>query len=525
MDELSYGRSRVFETTEGMGLKAAYLTAVVAAVGAVTAIDFRVFHVNSATAGFTFLVLILGLATRAGLREAITASIVSMAAYNFFFLPPVGRFTIADPQNWVALFAFLATAITASQLSSSARKKAEEARRRQQELQRMYDFSRSLMLGDEEHSLADQITRQIAEAFDVESAWYYDSATGKISKADGEETALEESRFEQVASSGRRWRNARGTALIVPVQLGKASLGSLGVAGGTVLPEVAMQAVAQLVAIAIERARSQEAANRVEATRQNEQLKSTLLDALAHEFKTPLTSVKAATSTLLASDGLNASDQRDLITVVDEEADRMTKLVSDSIELARMGTAPLTLHSEPVAPAELVTSAMQGLKALLDGREVSLAIAEGLPLVWADRQLSELALRQVLNNALKYSPASAPIEVRADESKEFVVIRVLDRGPGIPKADAERVFQKFYRGPNVRDRVAGTGLGLSIAREIVEAQGGRIWVESEAGRGATFSLSLPEARRLRSYEGQDFDRGRRAADSPGDENGAQFGGL
>src|SRR5438105_1346339 len=148
-----------------LGRRALPLLGALGAVAAVTAIDYRLLGVNSATAAFSYLLVILGLATRLGLQESIAASLASMLCYNFFFLPPVGTFTIADPQNWVALCVFLITAITASQLSTSARRKAEEARARQQEMEHVYEFSRALMLGDTERSLAGQIAQQVAKVF------------------------------------------------------------------------------------------------------------------------------------------------------------------------------------------------------------------------------------------------------------------------------------------------------------------------------------------------------------------------
>ena len=466
---------------------------VIAAVLALTAVDFRVVHANSATAGFTYLVLILALATRFGFRESITASLVSVLTYNFFFLPPVGTFTIADPQNWVALLAFLITAITASQLSSSAGKREEEARARQEELQRMYDFSRGLILGEEDYGLAQQIVKQVVGSLGAEVAWFYDCSTELTSRVDGVEPVFNRSLMAQVAETGRMWRHPERNAVIIPVRLGGASLGSLGIAGDTVPSEVALQAIAQLVAIAMERERAQRIASRVEATRENEQLKSTLLDALAHEFKTPLTSVKAATTTFLSSPDLNALEQRELLTIVNEEADRMNRLVSDSIELARIGTTPLTLHKDVVAPEELVRGAVNELRGLLDGRDLKVELSADLPAVLADRTLSELALRQILNNALKYSPARSEVRVEARQEENFVIVSVCDSGPGIRKVDQSKIFEKFYRGADVRSRVPGAGMGLNISREIIEAQGGRIVVESEVGQGARFSLTFPIA--------------------------------
>ncbi|MBV8811497.1 MAG: DUF4118 domain-containing protein [Acidobacteriaceae bacterium] len=463
---------------------------VLAAVVALTVIDFRVAHINSATAAFTYLLLILGLAARRGLSESVVASLASVLAYNFFFLPPIGTFTISDPQNWVALFAFLATAITASQLSASARRKAEEGEARRRELERMYEFSRALMVGDDEHSLGTQIIQHVSSLFDLEDVWFYDVATDSIARSSAATSPLSETLLREAARSSDLWRETQSHALVVPIRLGGQRYGSLGVSANTALPEAALQAIAQLVAIAIERARVQALASRIEATRQNEQLKSTLLDALAHEFKTPLTAIKASTTTMLSRSTLN-SLTRELLNVVDEEADHLTSLVSDAIELARIGSGPVQLHREPCSFSLLLSSGMAQLRTSLEGREVETELEPGLPLMDADPKLSELALRQLLSNAVKYSPAWSKIEVRAKEEGEFVVVEVANAGPGIPAAEQDAIFEKFYRGREARSRIAGSGMGLAITREIVEAHAGRLWVESKPGQGARFYFSLP----------------------------------
>ncbi|MFL6415214.1 MAG: ATP-binding protein [Bryobacteraceae bacterium] len=462
-----------------------------AAVALVTALA-RASHVNSATAGFTFLVLILGIATRARLSEAIAASILSVAAYNFFFLPPIGTFTIADPQNWVALLAFLVTAVTASQLSASARDRAEEARARQEELERMYRFSRALMLGEEGLPFAQQVLKQLFQCFDVTEASFYDRAANVIATSAEQPSGFEPSTLKTVSECGESWTNSSGSALVVPLKLGSSSLGSLGIAGPTIPSEVAMQSIAQLVAIAMERTHAQEIRARMEAGRESERLKATLLDALAHEFKTPLTSVKAATTTILASP-LDRADQRELVTVIDEEADRMTRLVSDSIDLARIGSAPISLKRGVYSTAEIVCSATENLRALLDSRELKVHTAPSLPLVHVDNIMTELAIRQILNNALKYSPAGSAITIDTRSENNFVVITIEDRGPGISPGEENKIFDKFYRAPSVRTRVPGTGLGLSITREIIESQGGSVALNFSAGRGATFIVTLPIA--------------------------------
>jgi two-component system sensor histidine kinase KdpD len=450
-------------------------------------------NVNSATSAFTYLLLILILATRVGLRESIVASFASMLAYNFFFLPPIGTLTIADPQNWVALFTFLATAIVASHLSSSARQKAEEARSRQKELQRMYDFSRALMLGDADRTLLKHAAQQISELFELTDVRIYNCETDSVCHATTVESPLTELLLRETAGNGRVWHHAGGSVLAVPIQLGGHTLGSLGIAGKTRLSEVALEAIAQLIAIAMERARAQETANRFETIRQNEQLKSTLLDALAHEFKTPLTSVKVATTTLLSRP--HNATEREFLAIIDEEADRMTSLVSDAIELARIGSGPVTLHREASAAGEIIYSVLSQLRALLEGRNLRLEIADNLPPLWIDKKLTELALRQLLNNALKYSPPGSPIQISAalyNEGKS-VLVKVANDGPGIPKAEQPFLFEKFYRGREVRTRIAGTGMGLNISREIIGAHGGQIWIESENDKGVQFCFTLPAA--------------------------------
>jgi two-component system, OmpR family, sensor histidine kinase KdpD len=467
------------------------LLGVLTAVLMITAFLFSL-HVNSATAGFIFLVFILALATRAKLSEAIAASFFSVAAYNFFFLPPVGTFTIADGQNWVALLAFIVTAVTASQLSANARQRAEEARERQEELERMYRFSRALMLGEEGLPFARQVLKQIFQCFGVKEASFYDRVTGCVSASPETPAEFENAVLIGVAEKGESWRSASGAALVVPLKLGSASLGSLGIAGDAIPSEVAMSSIAQLVAIAIERARAQEISARAEASRESERLKATLLDALAHEFKTPLTSVKAATTTLLSSP-LNPADQRELVTIMDGEADRMTRLVSDSIELARIGSAPISVKRQVHSAGEIVSSATDNLRGLLEDRKLRVNLHPDLPSVHVDVTMTELALRQILNNALKYSPPGSEITIDSRHERDFVLITVTDLGPGISPEEENKIFDKFYRGATVRQRVPGTGLGLSIAREIIESQGGAVLLKSEPGRGASFTLTLPVA--------------------------------
>jgi two-component system sensor histidine kinase KdpD len=296
--------------------------------------------------------------------------------------------------------------------------------------------------------------------------------------------------MREVSGTGEIWRDPLSKIIIVPVRLGGPCLGSLAVTGSDRIAELALQAIAQLVAIALERAKAHEIAARVEATRQNEQLKSTLLDALAHEFKTPLTSIKAAATSLLSRSKLEET-QRDLLVVVDEETDRLNNLVNEAIELARVGAGPVTLHRQLCFTDELISSAAAQCRELRDERDLDIKVDPDLPALQVDRRLAELALRQLLSNAFKYSPASSLVQIKAEGKGESIMISVSNVGAGIPKAEQNLIFEKFYRGRDVRASVPGTGMGLAIAREIIEAHGGRLEVRSESGEGARFWLTLP----------------------------------
>jgi two-component system sensor histidine kinase KdpD len=472
-----------------LGRRIVRLAGVLALVAAVTAFDYRL-HLNSSTAGFTFLLVILGLATRAGLEESIAASLASVVCYNMFFLPPVGALTIADSQNWVALCVFLITAVTASQLSASARKRADEASARRQEMERLYDFSRALMLGDSDRGLAGQIVQQIEEVFGVHSVAFYEPSSDTVCHTAAEQPVIPEPLLREVAKTGKSWKDLTKATSIVPVRLGGRALGSLGVIS-LELSDAALSAVAQLSAIAIERARSQQIANRAEAARQNEQLRGTLLDALAHEFKTPLTSIKAAITSVLSQrshDGM----EHDLLTVIDEEADHLTGLVTEAIEVGRIEAGRVRLQRQRYHAASLVSSALSQLRSLCDGRDVQVDVSQQLADLDADAELTRLALRQIVGNALKYAPPSAVIRVAAEEQKDFIVLHVSNDGPPIPVSEQECIFEKFYRGQEARDHVPGTGMGLTIAREIIQAHGGKIWVHSGPGEGVRFSFTLPK---------------------------------
>jgi two-component system sensor histidine kinase KdpD len=469
-------------------LTAVRIFASLTIVAGITFFYRRIFaEANSTTVALTFLLAILGLATSWGLPEAIVASVSAMLAFNFFFLPPIGTFTIADPQNWVALIAFLVTAVVASQLSVSAKQRALEATRRQQEMERLYELSRGLMLLDKTSPTAGQVSQRIAQVFDLQGVAVFDRRADQVYRTGTEEMPVSDGKLKDAALQGTAFHDPSANLSILPLSLGGEPVGSLAIHGGAI-SDTALHAIANLAAIATERARAEETASRMEAARQNEAMKAMLLDALAHEFKTPLTSIKAAASSILDE---QQPAQKELVTVIEEETDRLDSLVTETIRMARIEAGDLRLEKRPESVAELVSSALKQLRILLEDRDVKIEVSPKLPEVLADAELAGLTLRQLVTNAMKYSNPESPIAIRARVDDGYITISVKDFGPGIPQRELSRVFERYYRLANRGDRVPGTGIGLTIAHDIVKAHGGRIWVESAAGEGSEFFFTLP----------------------------------
>lgn len=456
-------------------------------IAAITFVDFRIPGVNSTTVALTFLLAILAIAARWGLTEAVAASILGVICINYFFLPPVRTFTIADPQNWIALFAFLITAIVASQLSASAKNRAAEATRRQHEMEKLYALGRSLLLLDSGSGVAGQLAQSIAQVFGLKAAALFERASDRVYLGGPEELALPEARLRDAAIQGAAFDDAKAGITVLPVRLGGPATGSLAVPSGSV-SDTALHAIANLAAITLERGRAQELATRAEAARQNQELKSTLLDALAHEFKTPLTSIKAAVSGLLAGGELATEE---LLTIVEEETDRLDSLVSEAIQMARIEAGQVRLEREPLNVAELISSALKKTGRAILEREVRLDVPPDLPPVLADRELAGLVIRQLIGNSLKYADPGSPIEIRARAEGGQAILTIADRGPGIPEREQARIFERFYRIPTASGAAPGTGMGLAIARDIVEAHGGALQVHSRAGEGSEFSFTIP----------------------------------
>jgi two-component system sensor histidine kinase KdpD len=456
-------------------------------VVAITALYSAFLQVNPTTVALSYLVAILFVATTWGIVEATAASVVAVLCFNFFFLPPIGTLTIADPQNWVAFVAFLATAIVASQLSGRAKRREVEAATRQRDLERLYALSRALLLSERGGSTPGEIARHLSDVFELRSAGVYDSRSDVAAWAGPQDRSDLDSKLREVARRSASVHDGSGM-IVVAVHLGGAPIGSVAVSERG-LSDTVLQSITNLVAIGLERARAGEATARAEAARESSELRATVLDALAHEFKTPLTAMKAASSDLLSDDSFSARD-RELATIIDEELDRLNSLVTDAVQMLRIDAGDFTTHPGHYPLAPVVAATLARFERHLEGHLVTTRVPEDLD-IDADRDLLALALRQLLDNALKYSPPTSAIEVSARRNGQ-IEIAIRNTGDAIPERDQARIFERFYRGVQAR-QVPGTGMGLAIVQQIARAHGGSLRVVSSAEMGTTFTLSIPRA--------------------------------
>lgn len=462
-----------------------------------TAIDFLIvvacfkLHVNQTTVGFTFLLAILAVAAAWGLTCAIYMSVVATLAYNYFFLPPILKFTIADPQNWVALFTFLVTAVLASQLSERARRQALEANQRRHEVERLYAFSQQLLLTENVRELLNVVPRYIVESFAASGCALFLEGKPDAYYSDlVAQSSLPAEQLKAVAGRGEPILDPEHFVCYMPLRMGVRSVGTLGLTGSIPSRET-LEAVGSLIATAIERAATMEKLSKAEAARESDRLRSVLLDAVTHEFRTPLTSIKASAETLLSGVDLDRSQRTELLNVINEESDRLNRLVGEATEVAQLDAHKIELRVRPYQIREAVETALEESKPALLHHPVEVKIPDGLPPVPMDLDRIAEVLQQLLDNAGKYSPPGTPIHITAELRRSELVVSVADHGSGVDDIEQTMIFEKFYRGRNQRVSIQGTGMGLAIVKAIVELHGGTVGVTSQIGRGSVFHFTLP----------------------------------
>jgi two-component system sensor histidine kinase KdpD len=437
--------------------------ASVAAVALVTgAIELLKPHIPVLSLGILYLFAVLPVAVVWGLAYAVPVSIASMLAFNWFFLPPLYTFSLADSRNWLVLAVFLVTSVVVSELAARSRRQARESAL-------LARIATSLLAHGSVSGELERIANEAAEALQVEGA--------RIDLGGGPATAGAMEEGHPLVAAGRRV----GTIFLERSRQGSPR------ARRRLLP-----ALASLLGVAIDRERLASEALEAEALRRSDAMKTALLRAVSHDLRSPLMAILTSAGALANGElSLDRADRRELTETILGEAERLDRLVSNLLDLSRLEAGAAEPEPGVWAIEDLVLQALDATEAAGDRIEVSFPEEESAT-VRVDVDQVERVLANLLENALHYSRPSERVRVQVSETASEVLVRVIDRGPGIAPGEAERIFEPFQRGSRTSE-VRGAGLGLAIARGFAEANGGRVWVESREGQGATFVLALPLA--------------------------------
>jgi two-component system sensor histidine kinase KdpD len=447
-------------------------------------------RVNETTVALSFLILVMVTASHWRLQYSVYLSVLCTLLYNFFFLPPIGRFTIDDPRNWVALTAFLACSVLVSHLSEREYRLADAAEERHREVERLYEFSQQLLLQDEPRRLARATPLAAVVAFGFRAVALYVREDDAVYSSDPRQELISAVELKLAASQGEAAAAVRDGYRIIPLSLGMRSPGVLVVTEAGYSPQV-YEAIGSLVAIALEHAAALERSSRLEASRESERLRSALLDSVTHDLRTPLTSIRAAATMLTSQQDLPEPERAELLAVVDEESARLDRLIGQAVEMAQLDAEAVNIHRQPQDVRALLETTVEEMRPLFRGRQVEIQVPEELPRVPMDRELVGRALRHVLENAVKYAPPPSRVTLAAACDEYRLLLSVTDEGPGIDPAEQSLVFDKFFRGRQQRSSVKGSGMGLPIAKAILEAHGGGIALSSGPKEGSRFTLWLP----------------------------------
>jgi two-component system sensor histidine kinase KdpD len=447
---------------------------------AATTLVFVHWHVaNATTVALSYLLVVLFVASSAPRWAAIATSVLALLALNYYYLPPLGTLAIAEGQNLVAWVTFIAVSLVASHLASLARRGRDEAVARRDDLARLFDLSRDVLLSADQPEPLANLAASIAGRFRLRHVALH------LPGGDG---------FERHAFGAP----AVGCVTRTPIRLGDETTGTLELSGRALAPETA-DTLASLVAIAVEHAALVAARRQAEVRQRSAELQSALLASLAHDLRTPLTAIRVAVANLSAP-GLRAEQRSDQSDIVRVEVGRLERLFHNVIQMARIESGAVTPDLRFVHPLEITEAARSQVDHSLREHTIALLADEGGDLVRVDPRLTSAALAHLLENAAQYSPAGSTITLTHEVSHEGLLIVVQDEGLGVNGEDLPHVFDRFYRGASVSRHSTGTGMGLAITRGLLAAENGRVWIEERAGLGARFCLFVPAERRPISGE-------------------------
>ncbi|NUQ64765.1 MAG: sensor histidine kinase KdpD [Pirellulales bacterium] len=491
------------------GQSAAYLWAVLVVFLCTTLGSFLSHFFAAVNLIMVYLLGVLGIAVRFGRGPSILASVLSVAAFDFFFVPPHLTFAVRDTQYVFTFAVMLLTAIVISTLTARVKFQAESARAREHRTASLYAMSRELAATQGREQIARVAVRHAAEAAETRVVVLLPDPQRRLVPLGTDvsgfvpgpnDEAVANWVLEHGQAAGRAAPTLPGAeGFYLPLMASHGTIGVLGVAPNGTQPATApeqlhlLETLARLIALALERAELVAEAERIRLQMETEQLRSSLLSAVSHDLRTPLSVITGAGSTLLEQDdSLDPQVRRELLASVLDEAERLNRLVANLLDMTRLEAGALQVRKQWQSMEEIIGAALGRVSRQLKDHSVITRLAPDLPFVLMDDLLIQQVLVNLLENAAKYAPHGSPIEVQADADDQSLTVSVADAGPGLPPGDLERVFEKFYRGGDPRAR-PGAGLGLAICRGIVELHGGRIRAENRSVGGAIVRFSLPLA--------------------------------
>ncbi len=471
------------------------------AVAAVTALG-RWAGANAPTIGSIYLVAVLGLAAWGGWAVGATASVAAMLCFNYFFLPPLGTLTIAEPANWVALLSFLVASTFASRLVATARRQADEAQQRRRQVETLYDLCFGLFTASQRSGALGEAAARTLAAIEASAGVLFLGEGDEVASIIGDlgEEPIEVSP-EAAAEARASHRIVEGEAdggriTYLPLEIGGVLTGLL-VARGALAPRAVLAPAARLLALAVERERLLAESAHLVAMRESDTLKTSLLRAVSHDLRTPLTAMRLEIESLerhLADD----REGRAIVQGLSLEQERLARRIDNLLSLARLEAGVARPHPEPVPAASLFRAARESLALILAGRPLALAVAADCPELWADPALALEVLVNLLENAARAAPPQKPLELAAGpgldgrDAAGSVWIEVRDRGPGLPPGVRRLLAspRELRSAGDSGDSAAG-GLGLQIARGLAAANGGALALLERAGGGTIARLTLP----------------------------------
>ena len=439
-----------------------------------------------ATAIPLYMLVVLLIAWRMNFLTAAIVSVCATLCLDFFFSPPLLTLRVSSPSNILALVTFGCTSLLVNRLSQKISRTDLALQRHDEQQRALYELSQGMLLLDWRDSVGIHLCMLVQECFFLDGAGLLEAQEGRFAwTGDAEDSSA--SLQASLLADRDLDLESRHEAIRV-LRSGTRPIGTVLLRGSLIDPLMA-SAIGTLLASALERARALKAEVVAESEKLSEQLRSAVLDGLAHAVKTPLTTISVSSAGLAEIGGLTPI-QRELVELIEGQAARLSSLTGKLLRTSRLDVGEMKLHRRPLELRALLQSAMDDLGAEFDAERLQADFEEGL-VIEGDRELLSMALAQVLENAQKYSPAGSVVVLSAKADHDSIILSIHNDGSYVPVEERALIFRRFYRSHDVEHRAPGTGIGLSVALRAVEAHGGELWVESERDTGTTFYISLP----------------------------------